>query len=349
MHNSSIDSATAALTAYGLQDSTITRLDSGLINHSFLVQSNNRGDFILQAVSPMFSPLSMTDIDHITACLDSAGILTPRLIRTRKNRLFTHANGHLWRLYNRIHGETRHRLSTPDAAHSAGVLLADIHQALAGLDYRPCSPRPDVHDTARHIDHLQQCLKTHADHPAFGAVEPLAQEILAHYQHVPRLPVVPARLVHGDPKISNFLYAAGTETAICMVDFDTFGDMPLCLEIGDALRSWANPEGEDTAQGRFLLDTAVAALSGYASRAKRLIRPDEWRPIATATQTVYIELAARFCADALTEDYFGWDEQCFQSHSEHSQVRARGQLNAALSLQAQRHELQTALADVFAA
>ena len=42
-----------------------------------------------------------------------------------------------------------------------------------------------------------------------------------------------------------------------------------------------------------------------------LVTPAEWQCIVTATQTIYVELAARFCADALNESYFGWNPQAF--------------------------------------
>jgi hypothetical protein len=44
--------------------------------------------------------------------------------------------------------------------------------------------------------------------------------------------------------------------------------------------------------------------------------------------TIMIELAARFCADALNESYFAWDPVRFPSRSEHNRVRAEGQLRA---------------------
>ena len=58
-----------------------------------------------------------------------------------------------------------------------------------------------------------------------------------------------------------------------------------------------------------------------------------------ATETIYLELAARFCTDALNESYFGWNPAQFPTSSEHQLMRARGQLNAAKALAAQREEI----------
>ena len=40
---------------------------------------------------------------------------------------------------------------------------------------------------------------------------------------------------------------------------------------------------------------------------------------------ISLELAARFCADALNERYFGWDAERFAGRGEHNLHRAHGQ------------------------
>ena len=58
-----------------------------------------------------------------------------------------------------------------------------------------------------------------------------------------------------------------------MVDFDTLNKMPVYLELGDALRSWCNPSGEDTADGYFSMAHCRAALNGYARHARGVDHP----------------------------------------------------------------------------
>ena len=91
---------------------------------------------------------------------------------------------------------------------------------------------------------------------------------------------------------------------------------------------------------QFSAELFESALNGYAAGASGWIEEREWRAILPATHTILIELAARFCADALNESYFGWDPDNFATRSEHNLVRARGQLAAARSLQRQQTQLQ---------
>jgi len=88
-------------------------------------------------------------------------------------------------------------------------------------------------------------------------------------------------------------------------------------------------------------------LAGYAAAAGDWIEPIEIRAILPATETIIVELAARFCADAFNENYFGWDATRFASRSEHNEVRAAGQLSLARSFAAQREDLSDRLLAAF--
>jgi Ser/Thr protein kinase RdoA (MazF antagonist) len=226
-------------------------------------------------------------------------------------------------------------VSTPDTAFEAGKLLAGFHRALLDMDYLFHNQRSGVHDTNRHLQLLRNTLQNQSHHPRYRIILPLATEILDAASRLTPLPELNLRKVHGDPKINNFLFDTNTNQGVCMLDFDTLGNMALPLELGDAMRSWCNPAGENSEQASFSTEYFSAGLQGYASVAADFISKTEWNSIIPATELIYIELAARFCADALNENYFSWDNRRFESHSEHSRIRALSQLNAYKSLIAQ--------------
>ena len=123
--------------------------------------------------------------------------------------------------------------------------------------------------------------------------------------------------------------------------------MPLPLELGDAMRSWCNPASEDDSYGEFSASLFRHAMEGYADVARGWIEPAESSAIVDATRTILVELAARFCADALNESYFGWNPERFASRTEHNQVRAAGQLTVSESLVAQRRDLDAIISAAF--
>ncbi len=133
-----------------------------------------------------------------------------------------------------------------------------------------------------------------------------------------------------------------------MVDLDTVALMPIVWELGDAFRSWCNPYDEDAPESEFSLEMFKAVLEGYASGRTVPIDQNDAAAIVGATRTIYTELAARFCADALRESYFAWNPARFDSRTEHNLARARNQLNASLDLVNKQVEAEEFVQRIFA-
>ena len=337
----------AVLAAYSIEPVQVQPVDTGLINRTYRVKDADGRDYILQAVNRMFPAEVNLDIDVVTRHLEKSGLLTPRLLPDRRGMVYYQEGGQVWRLFNHISGNIHQRLQQPELAGAAGAMLGRMHAALALLDYELQTSRPGAHHTAGHTLHLKNTLENSTRHKRYKAIKPLGETILKQLEQLPPLPDVVERLVHGDPKISNFIFTSDDREVKCMVDFDTLNKMPVYLELGDALRSWCNPAGEDTIDGYFSLAHCRAALDSYARHCGDLLTRQEWLAIAPATLTIYLELASRFCADAFNENYFAWDASSFNSHSEHSEIRARGQLNAANSVLQQYDEIKTMVNEIF--
>jgi aminoglycoside phosphotransferase (APT) family kinase protein len=253
----------------------------------------------------------------------------------------------VWRVLTRIQGVSRDALESPAQAREAGRVLAEFHRAVGDLDYTFRNARLGVHDTPRHVRGLRDALVEHAGHRDIAAIRPLAESVLARAAGLPPLPAAPDRIVHGDPKISNVMFAASGDRALCLIDLDTLARMPVALELGDALRSWCNPAAEDATSARFVVAYFEAAVGGYAAAARGFLAENEWRAIPLGTLTITIELAARFCADALRERYFGWDPTRYASASAHNRARTLGQLQVASGIAAEMAALEAITARAF--
>ena len=132
-----------------------------------------------------------------------------------------------------------------------------------------------------------------------------------------------------------------------MIDLDTLSRMPIVLELGDAFRSWCNPHAEDVDEAEFALPIFHSAIQGYARETAGFLTEAEWRDIPAATLTITVELAARFCADALNENYFAWNRERFPTASAHNQARTRNQLKLANSILAQQEQLDAEVTSAF--
>ena len=314
----------------------LAALAGGLINQTYVVREDGAPIAVLQRVHPVFGGEVNLDIDAVTAHLAGKGMVTPRLVRTRAGDAWIVVDGHVWRALTWIDGVTVHTVPDPSWATAGGELLGRFHRAVADLAHDYHFARAGVHDTPAHLAKL-------AAHVASGGQEEiewveLGREIAAHAAELPPLPVTAPRHCHGDLKISNLLFATEPLRGVCLVDLDTLGRSTMAFELGDAMRSWCNPRGEDAGGVRFDLDIFAAAIGGFRAVADALLTADERTSIVIGTETVSLELAARFCVDLFRDEYFGWDAARFPSRRAHNLVRARGQLALARAIRAVRSE-----------
>lgn len=312
----------------GLHPDTLDPLGSGLINDTFAV-SVGAEDYVLQRVHPVFAPEIHWNILAVTRHLTSHGLLTPVLILADDGRPWIHDDSGVWRLMTRIRGVSFDAVSDPAQSDAAAALLARFHGALADLEHEFVARRASVHDTPRHLETLRQALDEHCDHRLYEQVAPLGEALLRAARTLERIPDVPERVTHGDPKFNNILFRGddGCERneAVALIDLDTVGPMALPLELGDAWRSWCNPKGEDESLARFDLDIFEASVHGYARARTMELLASEVEGLVHGVEWITLELSARFAADALAESYFGWNRERFGSAGEHNLVRATGQ------------------------
>lgn len=313
---------------------------SSLINRTYLV----RGDLgegprpmVVQRLHPVFAANVHLDIEAVTQHLERRGLETPRILRNKLGALWTleesatvagQAPG-VWRAISYIEGVTIHRSSDPAQLGSAAELLGRFHGALFDLQHDFVHLRP-LHDTAQHLQKLRAALASERgqqDEQAGelgAAILEQARGIRIDFSEFPR------RVLHGDPKLSNLLFQPQAPLhARCMIDLDTLGRGFLAYELGDALRSWANRAGEDQLDADLDAEALRAILAGYARACPADLPSAEIGSAIDGLETVSLELASRFAADAILDSYFGWDATRYPSRRAHNLVRARGQFSLA--------------------
>lgn len=311
--------------AWGWDGAAIATLSGGLINATFVVREaadDARPVAVLQRLHPVFGATVNLDLEAVTTHLATKGLATPRLIRTRAGAAWIEHGGQVWRALTWVDGETVHVVPAPAWAEAGGALVGQFHVAVADLEHRYAFARAGVHDTARHLARLAEAVAGEGA-PAWIA---LGAAILEAAGDLPEMPDTPPRHCHGDLKISNLLFERGAPRGVCLLDLDTLGRSTIAFELGDAMRSWCNPRGEDGEQVELDLDIFAAAMRGFCGVADGLMSVAERRSIVVGMETVCLELAARFAVDVFRDDYFGWDPGRFASRRAHNLVRAERQL-----------------------
>ncbi|MFO0756161.1 MAG: aminoglycoside phosphotransferase family protein [Byssovorax sp.] len=323
-----------------LRDRPFRLHGTGLINRTLLVEGRD-GPVILQRLHPVFAGTVNHDIEAVTAHLAEKGLVTPRIVRTDDGALWVDGEDERpWRALTFIEGETHDRITSACLAAEAGRLVGLFHLAVADLTHEYRHTRAGVHDTRKHLSVLEEALRTHRDHRLYAEVAPLGRAILSAAERLPDFGGLPLRNVHGDLKIGNLMFR--DDHGLCLVDLDTLGKMVWPFEMGDALRSWCNPSGEDEAAPSIKIPLFAASLAGYGAiaRASKLISEQEALSLVDGLSTICLELSARFLADALREVYFGFDAARFPARGEHNLLRAKGQFSLYESVERQRAALE---------
>ncbi len=329
--------------AWGWHNAELAPLTGGLINATYSVRISDEPVAVLQRLHPVFGADVNYDIEAVTARLVTQGVTTPRLLRTSNDAPWIEHEGRIWRALSWEPGQAVARVPTLEWAARGGELVARYHRALDGFDYRYRFVRAGVHDTAAHLGKLQQrCMLGAAaagpadSEPLVAQAIELGHRILALANWTFDLAAMPQRHIHGDLKISNLLFETDPLRGHCLVDLDTVGYGTLAFELGDAMRSWCNPHGEDAGHVTFDLPIFQAAMQAYFSAVGSAISYSsaERESVVHGLLRVCVELAARFCVDIFDDAYFGWDAARFPSRRAHNLVRAEGQLALAQAVAA---------------
>ncbi len=324
---------------YGLEGATVTPVTVGLINQTFEVTRPDGDKCIVQRLHEIFAGEVCLDLEALSAHVAAAGLVTPRLVRTRDGAAFLDEDGATWRAITFVPGRTALVVERPELAYEAARLAGRFHAALAGVEHRFHFTRSGVHDTAAHLARLARWHDEGSERPGHDENAAIAASILEHARTIEPLPALPTRIVHGDLKISNVRFDEALTKAVALLDLDTLARGTLAFELGDALRSWAQRGAESEAAAS--ADTAIveAAMRGYAASGFP-ITLEERASIVLGFETIAMELAARFAIDAWEDRYFGWDASRFPTRVAHDRARARGQLALARSVRARRAELE---------
>ena len=332
-----IDTPEAALDAFA-RTGALRPVESGLVNRTWAVGTPPQ--FALQLVHARFGDADNARIEAVTRRLRADGLATPELVRTPGGALSRAGpDGCRWRLLTWLDGEVHAR--PPSAAHvqSAAALLARFHDILAGSPEGAALPPTDFHDTDAYMQRLATLIDAQAD----DEIGPVADAILSAWQTWRDTTTLPPRPGHGDPKLPNVIFRSGSAEALALIDLDTLAQYGLDDELGDAIRSCCNPGGENAVDGD--IDTALftAFMQGYA-RQSATMTADERGHIVHGVGRIALELASRFCADAIECRYFAWDPAAAPTARDHNLRRARGQLHLSPRVATRRGERERIVA-----
>ncbi|XOF33176.1 MAG: phosphotransferase enzyme family protein [Candidatus Electrothrix sp. YB6] len=330
-------------------------LGGGIVNDTFRVTLRSGEKYILQRLNPAVfpDPAAVQEnlvrvTSHMQAILERSpapGLTLFRPVRNPAGKLmYTEPDGSCWRLLTCIDNTCSLRsISTPAQAKEIGRALGQFHRLVATLPSAALKdPLPGFHNTPLYLARYDNLLLSPLNalnkeaEDCRNFIEQRRGEVFL-LENARQQGLITSQVVHGDPKVANFLFSPDGQRVHSLIDLDTVRPGLLLHDLGDCLRSCCNPLGEEVGNPEdavFAADFFAAAVDGYLRSAADLLTAKDMELFVDSVGLISFELGLRFYSDYLADNcYFKVD------YPEHNLFRARVQFALVRSIEEQYSRL----------
>lgn len=295
----------------------IDKISGGMCNQTYKI-TTEKEIFILQQLNAIFDKEIIDTVDIISIQMKKFGWRVPLLKKTKFNENYlVDTDKRLWRMYKYVSGRVIKNTSDFNLLYQFGATLSKFHKDLAKIDIDIPFVIPHFHDTVFFINKLKD-LELHFKKTELSTFYPVIKQLLDFSETMPFCPNFPQQIIHGDPRLENFLVDI-KGNPFTLIDFDTFMKSSIFIDIGDLLRS-INMDSE-LASPCFQMENTKKLLQGYLSQADS----DEsffYDNALIAFKQITLELCCRFFIDVVENRYFSWNAEKYDSRQAHNAVRA---------------------------
>lgn len=312
---------------------TFEPISNGHINHTFLVKDADGKKYILQKINTAVFPFP-ENIAHnhleVNKILDENGyrrhLLRP-VLGPEANYL--DAEDQQWRLLEFIEDSHTHlKVPNPETAYKAAEAFSEFYAIVNSADLTILDPLPGFINFEKRISDYNSVLETAGENFKKNAAEEIAfvnahLDLPVKWIKSDRNGLLPKRVIHADPKISNALFSSDGEV-LAVIDLDTVMYGTLLYDFGDMIRSYTNTADEDdaTVLNNFSPEIYAEVKRGFLSHLQNVLTNDEKSLLGYAAETVIYIQAVRFLTD-----YLGGSTYYSTKYPEHNLDRTKNQIH----------------------
>ena len=350
----------------------IETVESGCINKTYIVEHLHNGrksKFVLQSLSKIFKSHKIVNKNHKLVTdhmykkindkdfnLQFSKWEVPDLIKCKSNNMFVFPfESYFWRAMVYINDTLSFDfLEDEMMAYQAGLGLAKFHIICSDIDASILENSiSNFHNTNYYIEQyfislkefdfeklndfennrvhsLINCLSKH-----FGYVESLYESLINSN--------IDQNVIHGDPKISNFLFDIDYKHVVALIDLDTVSAGYKLTDLADCIRSICYSSGKNPyKKDNIYFDTnyCMYFLKGYLSKIN-INNESSFRYLQEFIYLIIFELSIRFLTDFLQSNkYFKI------KYETHNLFRAEGQYRLLSSFLTQVPNLSEELQEI---
>lgn len=324
----------------------IEALGQGLINDTFLV-TTAASRFVLQRLNRRVFPDPLAVMRNLRVLTehvryaDIQGLRLPDIVFTRAGEDgYRDEEGDFWRALSYLDAtRSLSVLADTQEAEQVGRALGRFHVLAGGIaPERLHDTLPGFHIAPAYLEQLDAlAAQCQPDTPELcRALDFVAarRDFIPVLEQAKQRGRLRLRVIHGDPKLDNVLFAAKDSRAVGLIDLDTVKPGLIHYDIGDCLRSCCNRDG------CFDLAFCRAILAGYLAEARELLTTADREHLYDAIRLLPLELGLRFLADHLAGDVYFKVDAPGQNLD-----RAVGQFQLAASVEQQEAAIRALIAE----
>lgn len=299
-------------------DLIIKTFGSGLINYTWLVQ-HERKKYILQKINKkVFNEPQHIDhnirliADYLTQ--NYPDYLFTKPIPTTDNKgLVEPDSNSSYRLFEFVEGSHSYTVvEYKELAYEAAKQFGKFTRLLTGIDITKLKiTLPDFHNLSLRYRQFETAIASACKERLAISSEHIDilianKSIVKEYEDILQNPYFKKRVTHHDTKISNVLFDSNNK-GLCVIDLDTVMPGYFISDIGDMMRTYLSPVGEEETNFSKIEvreDYFEAIVTGYLSEMQDELSDAEKEYFIYAGKFMIYMQALRFLTDYLNNDVY---------------------------------------------
>ena len=289
----------------------ITTLGNGLINDTFLV-TTSKEQFVLQRINSQIFPQPDWVMQNLLLLCQhirqkktaEIKLKVPTILKTNDQKIFyIDEKNAYWRALEYIKDSaSKELIQNQKEAEQVGFALAHFHRLFSNASIELFHDTlPGFHITPRYFQYYQHIKKQYQGTCDSDKIQ-WCQEFIAEFREKIHIlekarqqGLLSDRIIHGDPKLNNFLFDIQSNKIVSLIDLDTVKPGLVHYDIADCLRSCCHINNSNT----FDLELCGIILNSYLQEAGVFFTNHDYQFLYPAIQLIPFELGLRFFTDYL--------------------------------------------------
>jgi hypothetical protein len=316
-----LDMFESLLSLYGIDQSefSIKPYGNGLINHTWKIVSSGK-EWLWQKINQQVFKKPLDILDNCSRLSEYFNrhhpdyLFISPVVHAQRRNFVTDEQNNYYRLFPFVKNSfTVNTVSKPIQAYEAARQFGQFTRLLSNFDIGQLQiTLPDFHNLTLRQEQFETAIhqaQSKRMDPSLPTIRFLQDQmgIVETFKILKKNASFPIRVVHHDAKINNVLFDLGTDRGLCVIDLDTVMPGYYISDVGDMLRTYLSPAGEEDADFSKIEireDYFQEILRGYLGEMHGELTPEEKEYFIYAGKFAIYMQAIRFLTDWLENDSY---------------------------------------------